>query len=104
MKTTSLDRYITTSTAVPGDKPHIAGRRISVADIAVWHEQMGKSVAEIAGEYQLTPVEIHAALAYYFEHKAEIDARLANDEEFVRELAARTPSLLKARLSDRQSG
>lgn len=98
MPTLSLDRHIENSADTAGGKPRIAGRRITVDDVAVWHERMGKSVDEICTEQDLTLAEVHAALACYFDNKAEIDARLASDEAWIAGLRAATPSLLAARL------
>ena len=37
-----------------GGKPRIAGHRIAVEDVVIWHERLGKSVDEIATTYELT--------------------------------------------------
>jgi uncharacterized protein DUF433 len=68
-----------------------------VQHVAVWHEQMGKSADEIATEYNLTLGDVYAALAYYHDHREEIDASIQADEAFVAELRQRTPSLLEER-------
>ncbi len=104
MSTLSLDRHIASVPGVRGEQPRIAGRRISVADVAVWHERMGKSVDEICAEYDLTLAQVHAALAYYFDHKAEIDARLADDEALAERMRAATPSLLAEKLKNVRGG
>ena len=56
-----------------GGKPRIAGHRITVANIVVWHERVGKTPDEIADEHDLTLADIYAALAYYFDYREEID-------------------------------
>ncbi len=56
-----------------GGKPHVAGRRITVQNIAVLHGIHHWSVDEIADELELTPGQIYAALSYYYDHKDEID-------------------------------
>ncbi len=76
MITKTLDQHIETSHGVARSKPRMAGHRITVLDIVIWHERMGESVDEITSEYDLTPADIHAALAYYFPHRAEIDKGL----------------------------
>ena len=38
----ALDQLIAITTEVCGGKPHIAGRRITVQNIAIWHERMGR--------------------------------------------------------------
>ena len=47
---------------------------------------MGKCVDEIATEYELSLSDVYAALAYYFEHRAEIDQSMEENEAFVEEL------------------
>ena len=98
MPTLSLDRLMATTVDTAGGKPRIAGRRITVDDVAIWHERMGKSVDEICAEQDLTLAEAHAALAYYFDNKAEIDARLASDDAWIVDMREATPSLLGPRL------
>lgn len=81
-----------------GGKPHIAGHRITVQDIVIWHERLGRTPDEIATDYQLSLGEIYAALAYYHDHRESIDAAIHADESFVEELRRRTPSRLTEQL------
>jgi len=67
---------------VAGGKPRIAGHRITVQDIAIWHERLGKSPDEIAAEYNLSLAAVYAALAYYFDHRAEIDRTIEEGQAF----------------------
>jgi len=70
-----------------GGKPCITGSRIRVWDIYVLHERQGKSVDEIIGEYpDLTLADVHAALAYYWDHKAEIDQQMKAADGFIEQL------------------
>lgn len=66
-----LERHIETTPGVAGGKPRIAGHRITVQDIVVRHERMGRSADEICAEYDLTLADVYAALAYYFDHREE---------------------------------
>ena len=59
-----------------GGKPHIAGRRIAVHDIVIAHLQLGAPISEVAANYDLSLGEVYAALAYYYDHKDEIDAAI----------------------------
>ncbi len=56
-----------------GGKPRVAGHRITVQDIVIWHERLGRSADEIATEYDLSLADVYAALAYYFDHREQID-------------------------------
>ena len=92
MSSKTLDEHIELAPGTPGGKPRIRGRRVTVQDIALWHERLGKSADEIAAEYALTLADVYAALAYYFDHREEIDTRMTEDRAFAQALRASTPS------------
>lgn len=77
-------RIVSTPGVLSG-KPRIEGRRISVQHVAV-HYNQGWPIAEIAEAYDLTPAQIHAALAYYYDHQAEIDQKIKEDNEWVEQI------------------
>jgi uncharacterized protein (DUF433 family) len=93
-----VSRHIVVTPGTAGGKPRVAGRRITVQQIAHWHERLGLSPDEIATAYDLTLGDVHAALAYYHDHRAAIEATMQADEALVAELRQRTPSRLKARM------
>lgn len=94
-------KHIVCTPGIVGGKPRLDGHRITVQNVVIWHEQMGYSIEEIASLYNLTLAEVHSALAYYFDHKVEIDNSLTESEAFVEELRQKTPSLLAQRLYER---
>ncbi len=96
-------KHIVQTSEIAGGKPRIEGHRITVQNVVVWHEQMGYSIEEIASMYELTLAQVHSALAYYFDHKYEIDQSIAESEAFVEEMRQKTPSLLAQRLYERSS-
>ncbi len=98
MPTKTLDQRIESRPGVLGGKPCVAGRRIAVEHIAVWHERLGLSADEIASEYDLELADVYAALAYYFAHREEIDQSIQRGKDFARRLQEKTPSLLKEKL------
>ena len=98
-----LDHHITLKPGVAGGKPHITGHRITVQNIAVWHERMGKSADEICTEYDLQLAQVYAALAYYFDHQEEIDRSIEESDVFVNSLRQRTPSALEKKLKNIRS-
>ena len=98
MNATVLDRHIEITPGIAGGKPRIAGHRITVQNIVVWHEYMGKSVDEIATEYRLSLADVYAALAYYFDHQTEISQSIEADRRFITEQRQQTPSLVQAKL------
>lgn len=93
-----LERHIEITPGIAGGKPRIAGHRITVQDIVIWHERMGRSADEICAEYDLTLADVYAALAYYFDHREEIDRSLEASEAFMAELRERNPSFLERKL------
>ncbi len=57
--------------------PIIAGMRLTVADLAVAHVEWGWSAEEIAYQHPpLTLGQVYSALAYYWDHKKEVDSYL----------------------------
>ena len=102
LATRTLDTHIEMARGVCNGKPHITGHRITVQNIVVWHERLGRSVGEIAAEYGLTLADVHAALAYYFDHRQEIDQSIEEGEAFVEALRQRTPSKLHDELEKRR--
>jgi uncharacterized protein (DUF433 family) len=93
-----LDRHIEVTPGVAGGKPRIAGHRITVQSIVIWHERMGKSADEIHTEHDLTLADVYAALAYYFDHRDEIDQSLEVGEAFVEELRKGKSSVLEQKV------
>ncbi|MCA9941462.1 MAG: DUF433 domain-containing protein [Anaerolineales bacterium] len=68
---------------VLGGEAIIAGTRIAVWHIVGYYYRVGMSVEDILAEWTyLQPAQVFSALAYYHDHKAEIDAvREANSYE-----------------------
>ena len=60
----TLDSHIEITPGIADGKPRIAGHRITVQNIVIWHERMGQSADEIATEYNLSLADVYAALAY----------------------------------------
>ncbi len=102
MATETLNQHIEMTPGISGGKPRIAGHRITVENIVIWHERLGKSVDEIATEYDLTLADVYAALAYYFDHRAEIDHTIEESRMFVKTLRQQTASKLPAKLQEQK--
>jgi uncharacterized protein (DUF433 family) len=91
-------QHIIQTPGLRGGKPHIAGTRITVSDVAFFHLGWGWSAAEIAAEYNLSLASIHAALSYYYDNRDEIDRRTAEDDAYAESLEQKYPSLLQEKL------
>ena len=100
MKTETANQHIEITPGVCGGKPRITGRRITVANIVIWHERLGKSPDEIATEYDLTLSDVYAALAYYFDNRAAIDESIAKSDALVASLRKNNVSPLAERLQE----
>jgi uncharacterized protein (DUF433 family) len=100
-----IKEHIEITPGVCGGKPRIAGHRIRVQDIAIWHEQMGMSPDEILYHYpSISLADVYAALAYYHDRREEIRQQIAADEEFARQMQEQNPSLLAEKLKHRLHG
>jgi uncharacterized protein (DUF433 family) len=93
--TTAPVLHIESTPDTCGGKPRIAGTRIRVEDVVVWHERMGLSADEIVSRYpHLALADVYAALAYYHDHRAAIDAEMATGRALVDEMQRLYPSKL----------
>ena len=66
---------------IRGGRPIIKGRAVTVSDLVARHLSWGTSPEELAANFKLTLGQVHAALAYYYMHKAEIDEEMHRDQE-----------------------
>ena len=96
---------IVTTPGVCGGRPRIDGHRIQVEDIAIWHERMGMSPDQIVSEYpSITLADVHAALAYYYENRARIDADIDTAKKNAEEMKAKAgPARLQEKLRQRKA-
>jgi uncharacterized protein (DUF433 family) len=87
--------------AIHGQKACIAGTRISVQDVYVWHELMGKTPDQIVAEYPfLSLAQVHSALAYYFDHADVIRQQVKRGREEADRIKAANPPQLPNKLAD----
>ena len=103
--TAVIAKHIQIDPEICGGKPCIAGHRIRVQDVVIWHEQMGLSPDEIVSRHPtITLADIYAALAYYHDNFEEIRQHIQGSEHFVRELQAKIPSKVQQKLRERNLG
>ncbi|MFH0924938.1 MAG: DUF433 domain-containing protein [bacterium] len=95
-----LDQHIEITPGITGGKPHIAGHRITVQDIVIWHEWMGRNADEIANEYDLELADVYAALTYYYDHINEINESIRKSRTFVESIRQMTPSKIVKKLHE----
>lgn len=83
--------HIDMTPGVCGGRPRIAGTRIRVQDVVVWTEQ-GMSPDEITAGYpHLSLADVYAALAWYHDHREEIDGQIRESLALVQSLKTGTP-------------
>ena len=96
--TTISTEHITKTPGICGGKACIAGHRIRVLDIAIYHDA-GQSAAEIVELFpSITEADVHAAIAYYLDHREEIEDDSRRAHEIADSHRARFPSKLKEKL------
>ena len=87
-----------------GGRPRIAGTRIQVKHLVVMHYRQKMSPDEIVAELpHLTLADIHAALAYYHDHREAINAEIAADRAWSEEMKANSPSRVREKLRQRKA-
>jgi uncharacterized protein (DUF433 family) len=101
---TGREPRIVSTPGTCGGKPRIAGHRITVKHVVLDHQRGGMSPDEIASAYpSLTLGDVYAALAYYHDHRAEIDADIKADDEHWAEVERQDPGRLTDRLRQRKA-
>src|SRR5688572_3860781 len=78
--------HIVRTPDVLGGSPRINGKRISVHMIADQYVNYGVSAERLAESFDLTPAQIHAALAYYYDHRDEIEALMEEEKQALERL------------------
>ena len=67
----------------------IAGTGLRLRRIVIWY-QLGYTPPEIAAKYpHISLAQVHAALAYYYANRQEIDAEIEDEEKLYKELSER---------------
>jgi len=82
MGTKTVDQPIESTPGVAGGNPRIVQRQITVQNSVIWHEWINRSAEEIADEVDLTLAKVYAALAYYYDHRSEIDQPMSKRGKF----------------------
>lgn len=86
------------------DVPLIAGRWVKVKMVANMYLKAGATIEQIMEQYDLTPAEVHAALAYYYDHQADFEAEEQRIAPLVKAAEAETAQKLARMLARRDAG
>jgi len=57
-----------------------------VQDVVLWTEQGQSPDQIVAGFPQISLADVYAALAYYHDHRDEIDRQIREDDQFVAQM------------------
>ena len=92
----TISKHIEITPGICGGKPRIAGHRIKVQDIVIWHERMGMSPDEIIYHYPtISLADVYAALTYYHDHREEIRLQIEAGDALAKNLQGNKPSLIQ---------
>lgn len=91
---TEYSHIVRTRGLVAGE-PRIDGHRIRVRDIVAARDLGGLTPEEIAASVYpgLTLAQVYSALAYYEDHRDEIDQAMQNEAQFVEQFLNAHPQL-----------
>ena len=81
-----FERYIAHYAGVQGGAPVITETRTPVGTIVAYYETNGGAIGEVLCALpHLSETEVRAALAYYEQHRAEVDADEARHQQALTE-------------------
>ena len=87
MQTKTEHPYVQINPKVCNGSPVIAGTRIRIVDIAIENEYMSCTPDDIINAHPHLKLEqVHDALSYYYEHRAEIDKKIKEDKDFIQKI------------------
>jgi uncharacterized protein (DUF433 family) len=90
LQTRNEHPYVSIDPKICNGNPVIAGTRIRIVDVVIEYEYLNRSPDEIISAHPHLKLEqIHDALSYYYENRAEIDKKIKDDKQFIESLAER---------------
>jgi uncharacterized protein (DUF433 family) len=94
MNTIESINLIATNLNVRKGRSFIINTTVTVADVAIAKIYHNQDADGIASWYGLSLPQVYAALAYYYDHKAEIDTQIRKAEAMKNERIGNEGSLL----------
>jgi len=92
-KETTNHPFIVKKKEICDGSPIVEGTRTRVIDIAIEYEALGYSPDEIIDNHPyLNLPQVHDALSYYYENRDELDKKIEQDREFIKQLKKKSPS------------
>jgi uncharacterized protein (DUF433 family)/predicted nuclease of predicted toxin-antitoxin system len=91
LQTKTEHPYVEVNPNVCGGSPVISGTRMRIVDVAIEYEYLNCTPDEMINAHPHLKLEqIHDALSYYYEHRAELDNKIKEDKEFIQKLRRST--------------
>ncbi|MEQ8847263.1 DUF433 domain-containing protein [Botrimarina sp.] len=82
MEPTLLAPHVDSHPDKCGGKPCVAGTRVRVWDVAHHIERLGETPDEVIQAFpRLSLADVYGAMAYYWDHRDEIEERMRRDHE-----------------------
>lgn len=94
----AIDRHIESSPSVRGGKPCLTGTRTSVGDVVLLHLRLGQSLEQIAGRFHIPLAALHAAMAFYYDHRDEIERAIESEDASIEAMRGKSLSKLQAKI------
>jgi uncharacterized protein (DUF433 family) len=90
-------KHIEKTPGVCGGRACIAGHRVRVQDIVVWHEKRGYSPEQILELFPgISLADVYAALTYYFDNRQEIEDEFQKADKLADCVKTSIPSKIPA--------
>lgn len=87
-KTKTEHPYVEINPKKCNGSPVITGTRTRIVDIAIEYEYLNHTPDDIINAHPHLKLEqIHDALSYYYENRAELDQKIKEDKQFILKLA-----------------
>jgi uncharacterized protein (DUF433 family) len=97
-----IRQHIELADSPSGPEARIAGSRIRVMDVAIWHK-MGMSADEIVSEFPtIALADVYAALAFYWDNREVIEREIEADRAYADEMRRCVASPLLEKLNRRR--
>lgn len=94
MPITQSIEHIVSDPDIAFGKPRISGTRFTVKDVVAHHFLNRIPLETIAVKWKLPLAGVYAALAYYYDHRQEIDQSFSEDDDYVRRMKLSAQSIL----------
>lgn len=100
-----LMQHVTKTPGVCGGRACVAGHRVRVMDIVVWHEMRGMTPDQIVDLFPgITLADVHAALAYYFDHPQETEEEFRKADRLAEWFKTSIPSRIPQEMREKAGG